>query len=207
MLGLLRLEFEQYKREKRYSFIYIAYLIGMLVLTRTIKDLPYILLGIVFLKNIVMIQTSLQRDESNNWEVYRLSFPIRKKEVIWSKYIVLYLKLLLDIILYTGLASIILNNKLDYILFFKWVFLYSVMANCIISIFIPVFYKLGFIKSNNINVILILALSFLVYRYMNIFGFNLDFNIAVYLSLGLLSIISLVLSFKLSLSIYKKRDL
>lgn len=207
MLGLLQLEWKHYRTEKRFRFLHIAYLIVILFLTKAIEKAPYIILGIVFFKNVVLIQTSLHIDENNNWNVYRQSFPIKNEEIILSKYIVVFFKLFLDLIVCLALTFIILNSAVNYLLYFTWFFIYLILFTFMISVFMPVFYKMGFIKSSNINILIILGLSLLVYMYIDRFGFEIDFKSVLYLVLTLISLISLVLSYRLSLKIYKERDL
>lgn len=112
----------------------------------------------------IFISFAVNYDEKNKSEIVLNSLPIKRNDIVISKYISVFVFAILGIIYsitigflgkFTGLPVFAMSiSLLDIVLVLTSVCIFS-------SIFFPVYFKFGYIKMNFFNVILVMLIVFL----------------------------------------------
>lgn len=166
--------------------------------------------------------TTFQTDEFYNSEAYTLTMPVSRKQIIISRY--LFTLIMVVITMYIGFLIYTLihftinpgTNGLNMDML-KQLFMFELSALIIDSIFYPVIYKYGCEKSKFVLmsiVMLLLGIGSVISVYVNVIDIKaIDFEsildgiqqYGIYV-LSIIVIISLVISYLLSILFYRHRD-
>lgn len=143
---------------KRYARIYLLIFAFYIVLGTFVDDASLLSAWIIFIL-AMMVLTSLSYDEQSKWNTLALSMPIKRDDIVKSKY-VLSLSLL-TVGFLTSIISVIIINIVKQIPFtFN-----SIIMQCIMlligllftSLILPISFKYGTEKSRIVIVILFLV--------------------------------------------------
>ena len=167
--------------------------------------------------------SSFSYDNLAKTDKYILTFPVNKKDVVKARYIYILILTLLGALL--GFAFTFIAQGIKTSIFFDKEFLSNILAIIIgsfsaimfLQVFqIPIMYKFGAEKGRIIQMIMIVALmlcvSLIATTFMKLFKISLD-NLVVMLKdyliaiLGIIAIISYILSFIISCKIYEKKEI
>ena len=170
-----------------------------------------LLMLMVSLLITMMVITSMNEDESAQWDRLALAMPISRKTLVNSKYLLLILLLILGIIPATGLAYIIMYIKGTLNLEEIGLTSYGALAISIlyIGVSIPLIYKYGVEKMR--------FLTFIMVGIPVVIGFILEAvsitlpnreQLMILLKVSpILLVLLLLASSKISYNIYRKKDI
>lgn len=171
---------------------------------------PSMLIAMISLVLTMMTITTMSYDDLAKWDKYALTMPVSRKSIVLSKYILSIFLALTGIIISTVIAFVLISIK-DYEASNLMIISYSIFLISLVfsSIILPLIFKFGVEKSRLMMMAAIglpIAITYLLYR----MGIELP-NEAVLLNLLRLSpvitIIVVFISFCISYSIYKKKDI
>lgn len=159
----------------------------------------------------MMVITSMNEDESAQWDRLALAMPISRKTMVRSKYLLLILLLIAGIIPATGLAYLIMYIKgtLDISIMLLTSYGALAMAILYVAFAIPFIYKLGTERTRFLTFVLVgipIAIGFIV----DIVGISLPSKEQLMILLKvspILLALCLLASSKIAYGIYRKKDI
>lgn len=164
--------------------------------------------------SVMLFMSTFSYDEYNKWDAYAITLPNGRKNIVKSKYIATLI-LVVASILITILLNIIvgyINHNVDYDSIF------SIMAGCffgitiIQSIMYPLIFKFGIEKGRIGLFVGIFGMVAIIGLLSNVIDINISTNIISFVEkywmLGVftISMILLVISYKISEKIYLKKE-
>ena len=198
-----------------YTVFFILFMqhIGFVVFPTALTILSYMLVG-----------TACANDDKNKADVMLNSLPIKRSNIVFAKYISIFIYTTLGIIIYLAAITLISLIGLPIHIYPISVeglagALFSIIL--LNSIYFPFYFKYGYIKSRFLNYFLFFTFFFgsmsmvgFITKHRNTFWvknisyfFNSLNNIEILvLTVGSILVI-LALSFEISLKVYKNRDL
>ena len=102
---------------KDFSYIFkdikiLLFMLGFyLVLFISTGAEPSAVSGMIMMVLIIMVTSSFTYDDSNNWNIYALTMPVNREDIVFSKYILVFSSFLAGIIL--SLAVTIIVNSIN----------------------------------------------------------------------------------------------
>lgn len=167
--------------------------------------------GMIIMLTTTMTITSFSYDAYAKWDKYALSLPITKKEMVLSKYILSFFLSITGVIAAFIVSFFISKFKMPIDITEQLLINYSllVIALIAISILLPLIYKFGVEKSRILLISVFIIPTFFVLMLANL-GISMptEEQIMVILELSpLVLIIVLVISYFISVSIFKNKDL
>ena len=170
--------------------------------------LPFLTIMIVF--------STFSYDEYNKWDAYAITLPNGRKEIVKSKYVMTILLIVITSIisLIITIFSIIINKSeisMEQLILNTTLILFSILF--IISILYPLIYKFGIEKGRIIIFLVFIAIGLFATLFFQMIGEtninnfinNINVNMLIYLMLMIIILI-VFSSYKISLSIYLKKD-
>lgn len=210
MVGLLLKDmYSLNKNIKQYGFSCIVFIF----LTAYMKSSAYFVC-MVILMTVMLILTALSNDEMSRWDKYALTMPITRREIVLSKY-----ALFTMLLLCATLVSSVIGLVMTYFMSFesaKTILITSISGagvSCIlISIILPLILKYGVEKGRILLYVVIAIPSFLVAggakflekRNIPMPTFSQVKPYLYFLPAIILGV--LFISYKVSLSIYEKKE-
>lgn len=179
--------------------------------------LPYLVAGIVV--PYIMLQTALAYEEMNKSEIVINSLPVRKEKIILARYLTIFIYLLISILCYSILTF--LMNLFNLPLAGEPVSLAGIVVifvgiGIIVSIYLPIFFRYGYIKGRVFHTVFTVAALILPTVAVKIIGENPELpgrfvvedlvGVRTGIILLLLTLLILTISFNLSVWFYKKRE-
>ena len=209
--GLMTYEF--YSASKN-IVIFLAMTLGV-NLTTLIAGVPSffalsVLFGILILPSAFM--GNVARDTFTKWDKLQLTMPIKRKNVIVSKYLIYFLAVLVGIIftgICAGISSCLHERLLSYVLDYMFIWMpFSIGASFLAcGIFYPIVYTIGDNKEEAIMFISIfgaIGFMFLIYTAGFAWGFSQEIVAAVCVAF---SVVIFAISFFITVKIYAKKDI
>lgn len=192
---------------KKHSTIYIILLIFYLIIGISNENFSMFSSMMAIIAAILPI-TAMAYDEKSKWDRYALTMPVSRPDIVASKYILGLIFLLLAF-----LISMLFN-----IIIFKIDFIESLLANSvslsvgivIISFIFPIMFKYGVEKGRLLMMLVLFAPTGIIVLLSKI-GLNPEvinkeiIEKLLYL-FPILAIVLLILSYLVSLSIYRKKE-
>lgn len=209
MLGLIKKDLLLLKSNfKTYFLIIIVYVILAFTGEMNLMILPPFL-------SVLLMFTTFNYDNYNKWDSYALTFPNGRKNVVRAKYLTT-----LILITFTSLIFSLLALLLNYFHSQTFNFLETTVSmlatSCatiiIVSIMYPLIYKLGIEKARIGIFIIIFGLAILLGALSQVISFKnltgtLNFLLTYwYLTIPLITIIAVIISYKVSWAIYKRKE-
>ncbi len=205
MMGLVWQELYTMRKTIR---LYIVAMAVYLMIGWTTDKLSMFFPFLVFFSSMLVI-TGFAYNEKNNWDLFANTMPVSRKQMVGSHYILMMLFIgvgfLADILLCTVTA---MRSGTD-----LWELLagqYAVFAVALIYviIFIPIIIKMG---SERARIILacLYVIPLLLLKGLYDMGFSMPTEEQLHLLLGispLLFAVGIWISFRISVSIYRKKD-
>ncbi|MGL4741252.1 MAG: ABC-2 transporter permease [Sarcina sp.] len=150
----------------------------------------------------MLILVSINLDKSTKWDQFAIVMPIKKSTIVMSRYLIIGIMMLIGLIIITPI-SIIIGDNFSNVIFS--IMLNSSLVILIMDIMIPLTIKF----SPNIAVIII----FVILAFQMLFMFDvgkinnlLKFNsFLLMLIVFCASLIVTIISYKISLQVYKKK--
>ncbi len=164
---------------------------------------------------------TFQTDEFYNTESYTLSFPLTRKKIVLSKYlfslVMLVIATWIGLIIYAIVALIIrpgfngLNTDM-----IKYLIMLELASLIVDAVFYPVIYKFGCEKSRLVLmsiIMLLLGIAAIISAYINTHDIKIDLTNFVnfiqdngVFAVAGITIVTLIISYFLSVKFYKKKD-
>lgn len=176
------------------------------------------IIGILALMFTMQALTTFSYDEFAKWDIYALSLPISRKQLVLSKYIVSFTLMISGLLLSLAITSILafLHGTFDFIELISGLFGFSIVMVFMLITLIPLIYKFG-IERGRIMIIGIFAIPSLIIlvivKLLN--GMNIALpspeviemvlKIAPYFIVVLLAIFT-YLSYRISIKIVSKKQ-
>ena len=168
---------------------------------------PRMLIGMISVLLTMMTVTTIAYDDLAKWDKYALAMPVSRRELVLSKYVLSFVLALTGVGVSTLIAYIIMNVKNSELLLTSYsVFSISLLFS---SIVLPLIFKFGVEKSRLMMMAAIgipIAITYVLYR----IGIDLPDTTVIMDILKFLPLITiavLFISFNVSYSIYKRKDI
>lgn len=218
MLSLVLKDLLIQKKVVLFSFFYVL----IMVIAFQGQGAAMLIVGIVTV-NYVMLQTACAYDEKNNTDIMLNSLPLSRGDIVLARYISVLVFSMIGIGGYVLITIIfgICNFPIK-VYPFTLEAIFGAIAGIVImnSIYLPTFYKLGYIKSKWINFILFFGVFFSIggISYIIKQGNNIPIIKSIVASIegfsesqiiiGLIMVMGMVIlgSYFLSVKFYKNRE-
>lgn len=219
---MYRLLFKDIKISKNYFIVGILLSAALGLLNGLLESKELLIFNLIFLFSMTYIIPTIcdNIDEKYNSNYFLTSFPLKRSEIVVSKYISLLLitaTLFIALFLSNLIVNFILGTSGNIISIY--IFLGILILNMFIfSIYYPISYKYSYQQANMVRVVLMLSIMFLpslISRFFTVNESKID-NIIFFIknNLQLLLLVILIFSFFLfiismmvSISIYEKKDI
>lgn len=211
MKGLIRNNFYSMESNIKTAFLMSA----LLIFTPFVINHPRILSVIVSVQIFIFIAnigTSLHADEVAKWNIFELTLPVDPGMVIMAKYVSFSLLIVFGLIIsaFTGIVSSLLSASADLSSIIAGYEYGLTLSLIVAAIMYPVMLKIGTEKneliilfSAFISVILMLFIAFIV----SLFSGEMAWQAALVRTISLVvSLLLFLLSYFVSLKIYKKKE-
>ncbi len=159
---------------------------------------------------ITLVFSTFSYDNFNNWDIYALTLPNGRKNIVRSKYILMFLLIILISLIVTVFSYLVvyLNNKIDYSNIFPIMLITAFVSILIQDLIYPIIFKFGIEQARIMIFILVFAVSILggiVFKYVSV---DVIANILsfIYNYLGFIVLIFTYISYKISENIYLKKE-
>ena len=206
---------------KKTILLGFAYMIFFLVAFEQMGNIAFISAVVAF--TYILIMTIAAYEEKNNADILLNSFPIKRQEIVLSKYVSGLICLVISIIIYWMIAFFIQIFGVNLKVFpITAIDIISVLLSISIvnGIYLPIFFKFGYIKSKFFNVILFLLIftgassivgvfgesqgNAFVHSILSFLNKQSEFQISLYL-IGIILVVTIV-SYIISLYFYRERE-
>lgn len=204
MRGLILSELMKDKK----NLIYIFLKLLVFAILAYIFKIPEMTLLFILYYAYIRAFSYLTRDSINNWEIYRLTFPISKAMIVKSKYYLIFSDIL-SFILFHSLTVIIFIypiKSFDIANYLVFLYIFIIAIILLINILIYSTIKWGVTKTANFIILLAITFAYIIYK-RDFEIFKLHGNIYIYFLGILFTFISTYIFYKNSVKIYKNRDL
>ena len=167
----------------------------------------------------MQVITTMSYDEYAKWDKYALTMNINRKDIVLSKYVFFIMSIIIGMVVGV-ISSTTINQILQSDINMNEIIATSIVVPCIFailfSIVIPVVFKNGVEKGRIVMMIVLFIPAVLVAAIVKISEnnnipmpngptFEMIFNFGL-IGVILLTIISIFMSYKISLSIYNKKE-
>lgn len=213
MLSLILKDLLIQKKNLIFAFLYIIFIMFVLPYQTMGATLSICICAISY----ITISSASAYDDRNNGNIFLNTLPISKEKIVLSKYVSIFLYVALTTVIYfiIYIFTSSLNLKitlypvtLDGIIY--GLFLVSIMC----SLYLPVFFKFGYMKSKWIFFIMFFVffggisyiIKFLESRLSNILSSYSSSSNYIILPLVLLTFINFLISYFISVCLYKRRE-
>ena len=167
----------------------------------------------------LLLQTAVVYEDMNKTEIVLNSLPIKKEKIVLARYLTIFIYLLISILCYSILTF--LMNLFNLPLAGEPVSLAGIVVifvgiGIIVSIYLPIFFRYGYIKGRVFHTVFTVAALILPTVAVKIIGENPELpggfvvedlvGVRTGIILLLLTLLILTISFNLSVWFYKKRE-
>lgn len=207
-------------QKKRLLYFPVLYNIFIIIVLQEYLA-SFLVAGIVV--SYIMLQTAVVYEDMNKSEIIINSLPIKKKKIILARYLSVFVYLVISIVIYLIVSSLFVLLHLPFKVqpvTISGVVTIIMSLGMLVSIYLPVFYKYGYIKAKLFHILFIMAAFSLPTTIVNIFKDSPDAAVVKYinmfingLSTGefsfiilLFTILVMSLSIYISVKFYKKRE-
>ncbi len=207
MIGFIKKDLLMIKNNlKAFTFVFIIY---VFMAFNGMMDISFLLSFI----SVMLVLSTFNYDNYNKWEVYAITLPDGKKNVVKSKYLTTLL-----LVVMTSLISVLItflvmliNKQVNYEGILQ-VFVANVTSIIIIEVFMyPFIFKLGIEKARIWIFVVLLALALILGILSNFISLEfltgvLNFIVNYYFIVPPIIIIMLYLSYLMSKYFYLKKE-
>jgi len=175
------------------------------------------------MSSYLFIMGACAYEGKGNGEMILNSFPLRRKDVVRSRYISIFVFMFFSLAVIGALGAIMKSIGLPYPQnYISMSDVMGVVASLLIvsAIYLPFYYKFGYIRARVFNMIMFLIFFFVPTYLVNYIKENSEKEIVIQLAnilqtmpvwqivfLGIILMLTLMfISYLISLSVYKKRD-
>ncbi len=162
----------------------------------------------------IMAITSMSYDELAKWNIYALSMPISRKELVLEKYLLAFILVCLGVAisLIIAVIPVFMGNKADLLMLMLTVLTSGSVALIMLTILLPLVYKFGIEKSRIILFIVLFIPSILlaILAQTGLIMPNKATDILIITLLQILPIVALVLfvaSYFISVAIFNNKEI
>lgn len=211
MKGLLLKDFINLKGYFKNLFIAFAIVCAYAFMS----DSPSSMAGIIIILATMLVISSFSYDQYAKWENYALTMPLTKKALVQGKYIFSLLLAVLGAVISFSIIAVVmlLKQQVELLELASSIGVITLLSLILISILLPIIYKVGVEKSR-----LMMALIFLVMFLIVTGGIYLAQQAGITMPseqvMQIVSCLSPILvlllmyfSYRLSCHIYSKRDI
>jgi ABC-type transport system involved in multi-copper enzyme maturation permease subunit len=162
----------------------------------------------------IMAITSMSYDELAKWNIYALSMPISRKELVLGKYLLAFILVCLGVAisLIIAVIPVFMGNEADLLMLMLTVLTSGSVALIMLTILLPLVYKFGIEKSRIILFIVLFIPSILlaILAQTGLIMPNKATDILIITLLQILPIVALVLfvaSYFISVAIFNNKEI
>ncbi|MDD2568897.1 MAG: ABC-2 transporter permease [Clostridia bacterium] len=162
----------------------------------------------------IMAITSMSYDELAKWNIYALSMPISRKELVLGKYLLAFILVCLGVAisLIIAVIPVFMGNKADLLMLMLTVLTSGSVALIMLTILLPLVYKFGIEKSRIILFIVLFIPSILlaILAQTGLIMPNKATDLLIITLLQILPIVALVLfvaSYFISVAIFNNKEI
>ncbi|MDD4571123.1 MAG: ABC-2 transporter permease [Clostridia bacterium] len=162
----------------------------------------------------IMAITSMSYDELAKWNIYALSMPISRKELVLEKYLLAFILVCLGVAisLIIAVIPVFMGNKADLLMLMLTVLTSGSVALIMLTILLPLVYKFGIEKSRIILFIVLFIPSILlaILAQTGLIMPNKATDLLIITLLQILPIVALVLfvaSYFISVAIFNNKEI
>ena len=160
--------------------------------------------------SVMLFMSTFSYDEYNKWDAYVITLPNGRKNVVKAKYIATFILIVVSILL--NMVVGVINNNVDYEKIF------SLMAGCcfgvglVQAIVYPLIFKYGIEKGRIGLFIGVFVMASVIGLLSKVIDIDISSNILVFIEnywlifIPIVLIITLFISYKISLKIYLKKE-
>lgn len=204
MTGLILKDFLNLKRQLK---IYIIFIIFYSILFFSSENFG-MLSGMIIMFAVMIPVTAMGYDEKDKWDIYALTTPVSRKELVLSKYVVGLIFLSLSFIITLLLSLLYYRSMLKENILISLVVLSAGMI--LISILFPIFFKYGVEKGRTLMMLMlftpIAALILASKLGFKLHGIGESEFIAFLHWIPIVSVAVLAVSVLISISIYRRKE-
>lgn len=204
MTGLILKDFLNLKRQLK---IYIIFIIFYSILFSSSENFG-MLSGMIIMFAVMIPVTAMGYDEKDKWDIYALTTPVSRKELVLSKYVVGLIFLSLSFIITLLLSLLYYRSMLKENIIISLVVLSAGMI--LISILFPIFFKYGVEKGRTLMMLMlftpIAALILASKLGFKLHGIGESEFIAFLHWIPIVSVAVLAVSVLISISIYRRKE-
>ncbi|WP_160680526.1 ABC-2 transporter permease [Clostridium sp. C8-1-8] len=202
--------------------IYIAILYGFifsLILSRASTP-DGIFIAVPSVIAYLFISYACAYDDKNSSDLMLNSLPINRRDIVYAKYLSIIVYLIISIcisFIFTSLVKYSGFSTLNRLMTFEDAIGCFASIIFLSSVYYPIYFKLGYLKSRYISMFLMLGAIFIPTAIFNLLGNNIATYIVNYLSTLSENVLKLIvlfvlfiiwsLSLAISMNIYLKKDL
>lgn len=211
MKGLLLKDFYELKNQ----FGLIIPLIGLYAIVTSFLDghmafsASYILVALITMLLAMLPTSSFAFDEWSGWDMYGLTMNVTRKQIVDAKYVLILITA--GIIFLADFAVFLLYGE-DFWFSMILSFLFAALTLPINGIMTPAIFKLGSEKGRMIlmaMVVIPMLLTPLIPEDLNLSNWNPSLEFLIWCFIGMIFLFFgvIVISYFVSLHVYKKRDM
>ncbi len=195
-------------------------LLNLRPMTKTLVFM-FIIFGIVFIPMgntmtvyfLLMIfaallpMTSLTMDDMAKWDRYTLTMPVKRKDIVKSKYLLMVLFFGVAIVISGIIAGVSYYFMPETASPFWFIILVGALGVFYGSLLFPLLYKFGSKKARYMMFILMVIIGVLLVGWFALFGESLTGNILLYVLITeVVSIAAFIASYFVSVRLYEKKE-
>lgn len=149
---ILKLAVKDFTIQKRtmISYVIIGLIMSAAFLLLNITDMQMLFTIIIYVIIYGFVNGALYADEKNNTLRLLVSLPVKKEIIVYARYLSVGVVTILTVGLFMGLTGVISGwdeSAAGYAVMTMTMFVFIIM----LSVYIPMAYKLGYIKAASIN--------------------------------------------------------
>lgn len=223
MLNLIIKDMLVQKRELKSNVMSLVVII-LFIFALQFLGAPCVYMVFPFLFSISYIISSCGALEKNDVDVLINSLPVKRKDIVFSKYASALILFLIGILLDIIVLEVLKILGLSHIKRFNFTYIIISLSYCAfyVSVYLPVYFSLGNIKAQGINTILLMCTTIFLIITVTIFTvvengnakasliklFKMNnFNIFLIVGCIIFSVVVTIISCVISLLAYKNRDI
>lgn len=211
MKGLLIKDLLMLKNNTRVVLLNFLFFIVIAIISKN----PVFLFSGLYVLNINTVLSTINHDTYANWDRYAITMPLDRKDIVLSKYILSAINLLIGSTV-PFILSLILKDRfnLETLEILSMLLSMNITMIILLGVLYPIVFKSGIEKARYVLVgafLVVMMGIFLLLKISEKTNLNLYFNnlnmikVAILVSLFLSAFI--ILSIKLSISFFEKKDL
>lgn len=147
--------------QKKTVILVLFYSILAIFAFQNLTGGPFVITGVA--ANYILFLTAAAYEDKNKSELMLNSLPVPRKNIVLAKYLSVFVYTAISIVAYFIVSNIfrIFNLPLNIQpITFPGIITIFLLAGCMISIYLPLFFKFGYIQARILNILIFMFFSF-----------------------------------------------